>query len=115
VQQFEAGEVITSEGAPVSGWKVFSKEGVFFHLILDGTAEVRKHGERVAAIGPGAYFGELSLIDGKPRSADVVAGQGGMTTFALPEYAFTTLLDKHPEMALPMLRVLASRLRAADS
>lgn len=115
VQEFDAAEVVTAEGASVSGWKVFSREGVFFHVILSGSAEVRKAGETVATIGPGAYFGELSLIDGKPRSADVIAGSQGMTTFALPEYAFKDLLQKHPEIALPILQVLAARLRRADA
>ena len=68
-----------------------------------------------ATLGEGAYFGELSLVDGGPRSAGVVAGDGGLTTFAIPKWTFDELLTKHPEVAVPMLRVLCGRLRRAEA
>ena len=37
-----------------------------------------------------------------------------MTTFALAKWTFQELLDTHPELAVPMLRVMAGRLRAAE-
>ena len=66
-------------------------------------------------LGAGDYFGELALIDGKPRSADVVAGDSGLTTFALPKWEFDTLVKEHPEVLLPMLRVVVARLRRAEA
>ncbi len=86
------------------------------HVVLEGTRagqRARRAGQPV--LGPGAYFGELSLIDGAPRSADVVAGPDGLTTFALSKWTFEDLLDKHPEVAVPMLRVAVARLRALES
>lgn len=115
LQNFGPGDVVTAEGAKVGGVAPFSRTGVFFHLALAGSAEVRLHGEEVATVEPGGYFGELSLIDGEPRSADVVAGPEGVQTFALNKWAFETLLEEHPEVAVPMLRVLAARLRATDA
>jgi CRP-like cAMP-binding protein len=84
---------------------------LFFHLILAGGTEVRRGEELVTTLAPGQYFGELSLIDGGPRTADVIAGPDGATTFALPDGAFQRLLAEHPEIAVPMLRVLAARIR----
>jgi CRP/FNR family cyclic AMP-dependent transcriptional regulator len=115
VQEFAPGDVVTAEGASVGGLAPFSRTGVFFHLTLDGAGEVRVHGDTVASVGPGGYFGELALIDGEPRSADVVAGAAGLRTFALNKWSFETLLEEHPEVAIPMLRVMAARLRAVET
>jgi CRP-like cAMP-binding protein len=114
-QRFEPGALVTVEGAQVGGMAPFSRTGVFFHLVLDGTGEVRQQGQPIGTVRSGSYFGELSLIDGEPRSADVVAGDDGLTTFALTKWTFEALLEQHPEVAVPMLRVVASRLRAAEA
>jgi CRP/FNR family transcriptional regulator, cyclic AMP receptor protein len=115
IQEFAAGETVTAEGASVGGLAPFSRTGVFFHLALSGSGEVRQGGKQIASIKVGDYFGELSLIDGEPRSADVVAGEDGLRTFALNKWAFETLLEEHPEVAVPMLHVLAARLRAVET
>ncbi|HEX6845158.1 MAG TPA: cyclic nucleotide-binding domain-containing protein, partial [Actinomycetota bacterium] len=59
------------------------KSGVGFHMILRGNADVHVGGELVATFGPGDYFGEMSVLDGKPRSVTVVAN-GELTTLAIP-------------------------------
>ncbi len=115
VRDFEAGTVVTTEGAKVEGFSAFGREGAYFHLILDGAADVSRHGASVASIGPGAYFGEVSLIDGGPRSAEVTAGADGLRTFSVQKWSFENLLEEHPEVAVPMLRVMIGRLRAAES
>jgi CRP/FNR family cyclic AMP-dependent transcriptional regulator len=114
-QKFAAGDLVTEEGDEVGGLKPFSRQGVFFHLVLDGSGSVRIDGNEVGTLAPGSYFGELSIIDGQPRSADVIAGSDGMTTFAISKWTFEALLEEHPEVAVPMLRVLCARLRAADA
>lgn len=114
VKDYSPGALVTEEGAKVSGLAAFGPGGAYFHLVLTGSGEVRQDGELVGSVSPGEYFGELSLIDGKPRTADVVAGPDGMTTFALDKWAFAKLLDEHPEVAVPMLSVLTARLRAAE-
>jgi CRP/FNR family transcriptional regulator len=76
---------------------------------------VSRRGTVVGTVGPGAYFGELSLIDGEPRSAEVVAGDDGLQTFALTKWSFEALMEEHPEVAVPMLRVMTARLRRAEA
>lgn len=113
--RFPPGEMVTIEGESVAGFRVFSARGVLFHLVLEGSGSVLKGGEEIGKIGPGDYFGELSLIDGEPRTADVVAGPDGLTTFALEKWTFQTLLEEHPEVAVPMLTTMVGRLRAAET
>ena len=109
---YEPGASVIVQGDSVAGFKAFSPAGVEMHVILEGAARVAVDGVTHATLTAGQYFGELSLIDGGPRTADVVADEGGLTTFALTKWTFEDLLEKHPEVAVPMLRVLAARLRA---
>src|SRR5512136_2797564 len=62
---YESGETIVEEGTM----------GVGFYLILDGKVEVREGSKTLAVLSKGQFFGEMSLIDEQPRSADVVAVQ----------------------------------------
>jgi CRP/FNR family cyclic AMP-dependent transcriptional regulator len=111
---YAPGESVIEQGESVAGFKAFSPTGVEMHVILAGAADVVVDGAPQAGLGVGDYFGELSLIDGEPRSADVVAGPAGLTTFALSKWTFESLREKHPEVAIPMLRVLCARLRAGE-
>jgi CRP/FNR family transcriptional regulator, cyclic AMP receptor protein len=99
-----AGTAVTEQGGSSTG----------FHLITDGSAVVLVGGVERATLGPGAGFGEISLIDGQPRSATVVAGPDGLTTAALSPLAFGPLLDD-PGVAKALLSVITVRLRAAEA
>jgi CRP-like cAMP-binding protein len=112
---YDAGVPVVVQGESVSGFKAFSPSGVEMHVILDGQARVDVNGVTHTVLGPGQYFGEVALIDGKPRTADVVPENGGLRTFAISKWTFEDLLDNHPEVAIPMLRVMASRLRAQEA
>ena len=100
---FKQGDTIVAEGAT----------GVGFFLILNGATEVRRGGKVLARLGKGQFFGEMSLIDGSPRSADVVA-TAATTCWALTSWAFESLVKSNPEIALVMLREMAKRLRGAQ-
>ena len=89
------------------------ESGVGLHLITEGTAEVSDDGVHRADIGPGVYFGEISLIDGRPRSATGVA-KTELTTVSIPAWDFAPLLDTEPELGKALLLVLCKRLRAAE-
>ena len=71
------GHQVTEEGGGAVG----------FHLILEGTAQVKVGGEERNSLGPGDYFGEISLIDGLPRSATVTASSR-MKTASLAAWDF---------------------------
>jgi len=94
------GEKIVEEG----------KGGVGFYLILEGTAKVVRDGNEVATLSKGNFFGELSVIDGAPRTADVVA-EAQTTCVVITPWAMKSIISTHPEVALSMLQELARRLR----
>lgn len=98
-----AGTVLTEEGA-------IGKE---FFFIVEGRASVRRRGRKVALLGPGDYFGELALLDRKPRSATVVADTD-MVLLNMTQREFWTLLEDIPPLARKLLSAMAERLRVAD-
>lgn len=100
---YEPGEdVIIQEG----------KGGRFF-LVLEGEAVIKFGGRNRRSLGQGDYFGEMSLIDGEPRSATVTA-QTPLRTFTLASFAFRPLMIKHPSIAQKLLVALSRRVRVAD-
>ena len=97
--------------------QIFIEEGlaaIAFHLIVEGNAEISVGGKVVGTFGPGDYFGEMSLIDGKPRSASI-SGVNGLRTMGISAWNFNRLLDQHPDMMRALLVVLCDRLRRAES
>ena len=88
--------------------------GVGFYLILEGKAEVIKDGQKLAELGTGNFFGELAVIDGQTRTADVVAVTE-TKCWILSQWAMKSIIANHPEVALSMLEELARRLRATDT
>lgn len=87
--------------------------GVGFHLILQGNATVDVAGTEVARFGPGDYFGEMSIIDGLPRSATVTAADD-VTTLAITSWDFEGLMEQHPSMMRAMLVELSGRIRQIE-
>ena len=87
--------------------------GLGFHMIIEGAATVSTSSGRDVTLGPGDYFGEMSLIDGQPRSATVTAA-GRLRTICLDSSTFNSLLDEHPEAARVIMKALCARLRKAD-
>jgi CRP-like cAMP-binding protein len=98
---FAADEAVTEEGTP----------GGRFHVIESGTAKVVAGGRTRATLGPGEYFGELSLIDGEPRSATVVA-QEPLSTLSIAEWNLRPLLKSQPTISYKLLVVLCRRVRS---
>lgn len=90
------------------------QSGVGFHLIQDGNADVYVAGELVATFGPGDYFGEMSVLDGKPRSATVVAS-GTLITLSIPAWNFESLMENHPSIMRSLLTELTSRIRRTEA
>ena len=84
--------------------------GTGFFVIVKGAARVVRAGETIATLGPGDFFGELSVLDGRPRIAQVIA-DGPTTCLALASWDFEAVLLQQPRVTLAILRGLAARLR----
>jgi CRP/FNR family transcriptional regulator, cyclic AMP receptor protein len=101
--EFDEGHEVVEEGAT----------GVGFHLILHGEADVLVGGRKRATLGAGDYFGEMSLLDGGPRSA-TVRTKTPVKTLSLTSWAFLPLLDKSPSIARKLLMEMSARLRRLE-
>ena len=88
--------------------------GLAFHLIIEGSATVSKDGRELRTLGPGDYFGEISMIDGRPRSATVTALEP-LKAMAIPHVDFEAVIDEDPEFARRLLKTLCARLREAEA
>jgi CRP-like cAMP-binding protein len=84
-----------------------------FFLVTDGTARVRHHEGDVAELGPGDYFGELSLFDPAPRNATVTAATDVSCVVLAPD-AFRRVLDDIPAVRDALLHGMARRLHVLD-
>ena len=80
-----------------------------FMIILDGTAVVRRRGRKIADLGPGDFLGEVSMLSGAPRTADVIA-TSTMTVEVLTRSELSALLDENPAMMKKVLMGALSRL-----
>ena len=83
------------------------------YVIVSGTAEARIADEPLGSLGPGDHFGEMSMLDGGPRSATVVATTD-LSTMGMSSWNMRATLREHPDLAVHVIEVLASRLRAAN-
>jgi CRP/FNR family cyclic AMP-dependent transcriptional regulator len=84
--------------------------GTGFFVVVDGMVRVSRDGAVVARLGPGEFFGELSVLDGGPRVAQVTA-EVPTRCLALASWDFERVLREEPGIALAVLRVVAGRLR----
>jgi CRP/FNR family cyclic AMP-dependent transcriptional regulator len=103
VVQHEPGKAVADQGG----------SGIGFHLIVAGQAAVSIDGEPRPDLGPGDYFGEVSLVDGKPRSASVTA-LTYLTTVSLTSWDIRPLFEQEPDVMHALLLSLCARLRAAE-
>lgn len=98
-----AGKTIVHEGDP----------GSAFILIVDGTAKVSVHGRTAAQLGAGDYFGEIALLDKKPRTATVTAASD-LHYLVLSAASFRIALKAYPTIGLRLLKELAGRVRSLE-
>jgi CRP/FNR family cyclic AMP-dependent transcriptional regulator len=102
-KRYGAGETIVRAGDP----------GNAFYVILDGQVRVEPPTGSPLRLKAGDSFGEMALLDGAPRSADILAA-GEVTVMVIGRAGFTKLLRSEPQIAMTLLRTLAGRLRAAQ-
>lgn len=101
---FPAGREIVKKG----------QTGTGLHVIVEGETKVVVGDRTRRRLGPGAFFGEISLLDRGPRTATVVA-ETPVRTLSLSSWNFRAALKEHPSLAVKMLEELASRIRTAGT
>ena len=87
--------------------------GIGLFLILEGAAEVRRGNRRLARLGVGLFFGEMTLFDDQPRSADVVAIQPSKLA-VLSKWEFWGFAEDEPKVLRGVLEEMTRRLRETD-
>jgi len=105
-----AEQVTVRAGAPLV-YRTHS--GREFFVVLEGTAVVRPPNGLGHAIGPGDFFGEMSVIDGKPRSAAVRA-ESDMVLMMLGRRQFMEVVNEQPTVAIAIMEELAARVRRLE-
>jgi CRP-like cAMP-binding protein len=83
-------------------------------IVEDGTADVLRDGVKIDDLGPGDFFGEMSLINHMPRNADVVA-TSDMDLLVMDAREFSSVLSEYPEVAVKILKTVVERLVANQS
>ncbi|HKE54129.1 MAG TPA: cyclic nucleotide-binding domain-containing protein [Actinomycetota bacterium] len=103
-QRFMEGATIVRKGDP----------GETFYVVVEGEAKVTdENGKRLAGLIPGDFFGEISLMDGGPRTATVVSDTP-MTALALSRKDFRAMLESEPHVTVGLLKHAAQLLRRLE-
>jgi CRP-like cAMP-binding protein len=102
--QVPAGRVLAEQG----------ELGREFVVIVDGKASVTRDGTEIAVLGGGSFFGEMSLLDGRPRSATVTTLEPTQI-LVLTSGGFRNVVNTMPSVDRKMLAVLAERLRDIET
>lgn len=107
-RSYKAGEAIVKQGSP----------GIGLFIITSGTVKIvktTKEGKQleIATHGPGEFIGEMSVLDGAVRTADVIAVED-TECFAIVSWDFNSLMRSYPEIALEILPVIVKRFRETN-
>jgi CRP/FNR family transcriptional regulator, cyclic AMP receptor protein len=100
-QEFAAGDFIVRQG----------QVGTGLYVLLEGEASVVRGTTELARLGAGEFFGELAVIDQRPRVANVRA-KTATRCLAIASWDLFKLLEQDPAVALNMIRGLVARIRA---
>ena len=82
-------------------------------VIETGTGVVKRDGVEIDTVGPGDFFGEMSLVVNQPRNADVIA-TSDMTVLVMNSREFSSVLSEYPEVAVKILKTVVERLVRAQ-
>jgi CRP/FNR family transcriptional regulator, cyclic AMP receptor protein len=101
---FPEGSAVTMEGSTGTG----------FFVVVEGNATVSVSGEQRGTLGPGDSFGEIALVDEGTRSATITAATD-LRCYGLTAWEFRPFVEEHPQVAWPLLKQMAKRLREAQA
>ncbi len=101
--EFDAGDTVIQEGEP----------GDSFFVTVSGQARVLSGGKTLHRLIPGDHFGEISLLDGGPRSASVVA-ETPLSLLRLSRPSFLKVVREDADLARALLASLARMVRRVD-
>jgi CRP/FNR family cyclic AMP-dependent transcriptional regulator len=101
--EFNAGDTVIQEGEP----------GDSFYVAVQGQAKVVSGGKTLHRLLPGDHFGEISLLDGRPRSASVVA-ETPLSLLRVQRASFLRLVKDDADLARALLASLARMVRRID-
>jgi CRP/FNR family cyclic AMP-dependent transcriptional regulator len=99
-EHFNAGQNIVVQG----------KSGGRFYLIVDGRAKVISGNRTRATLGPGDFFGEISIIDNHPRSATVLADEY-VRAMSIASWNFLSVMEENFSIAKKVMQRLCERIR----
>jgi CRP-like cAMP-binding protein len=102
--EFLPGAEIVAEG----------ERGKGFYVITKGSADVAVGGAKRGTLSRGAYFGDIAVIDGGPRSATITA-QTRVSSLELTPASFRSLIDREPSITRAIFQELTRRLRGSDT
>jgi CRP/FNR family transcriptional regulator, cyclic AMP receptor protein len=106
-RDYAAGTVLFEEGQP----------GDYMYVVQQGEVEIRRQvgpDERVLAVlSPGEFFGEMAILNARPRSATAVV-RSPATLLVIEGRTFEAMLRARPEIAIRIIKSLASRLESAN-
>ncbi|MBA2541467.1 MAG: Crp/Fnr family transcriptional regulator [Deltaproteobacteria bacterium] len=106
-RDFEAGAVLFEEGQP----------GDYMYVVQSGEIEIRRqvgeHERVLAVLPPGEFFGEMAILNGRPRSATAVC-RSECRLLVIEGKTFEAMLRARPEIALRIIKSLANRLENAN-
>jgi CRP-like cAMP-binding protein len=100
VYEFQPGDALVKEGAA----------GETMFVILEGEARVSRRGRSLRRLGPGDFFGDVAVLDRRPRTAQVSA-ETPVRCLVLHRDEIRAAVEEDPKIAWHMLEVLAGRLR----
>ena len=96
--------------------RVLMREGDLgseFYVIISGTVDVERGGKVVRTMGPGEFFGDISLVTERPRAATVTV-KTDASFLVLGHREFHSLLDRFPSIRMSVLESIANRLRSLE-
>jgi len=97
---FKAGQTVFDIG----------EQAEMMYIVVEGEVEIQYNGRVLQTVGPQDVFGEMALIDDRPRSARAIA-KSDCRLAGINKDRFLVLVEKNPDFALEVMQIMAERLR----